>query len=169
MHPLALLLWLAAVLALATQGLDARGRRSSGHRAQRGVRADPGAPRRARGRGARAYLPPARHRGPRRPATQSSTPATIVPGDLLVVEEGDAVCADAELRPGAVEVDMSAVTGESVPVVRSAAASADRTPRTRLVDAHDVVLSGTTCTSGEAVGRRRARPAWRPSSDGSPG
>jgi len=41
-----------------------------------------------------------------------------VPGDLLLVQEGDAVCADARVVTGAVDVDMSAVTGESVAVLR---------------------------------------------------
>jgi calcium-translocating P-type ATPase len=75
---------------------------------------------------------------------------TIVPGDVVLVEEGDAVCADARLLSGAVEVDLSAVTGESVPVVRAAGA-ATPADQARVVDARDVLLSGTTCTSGEGT------------------
>src|SRR5579883_546948 len=45
---------------------------------------------------------------------------TLVPGDVLVVEEGDRISADARILDGAVEVDLSAVTGESLPVLRSA-------------------------------------------------
>jgi calcium-translocating P-type ATPase len=71
----------------------------------------------------------------------------VVPGDLLVVNEGDAISADARIVEGAVEVDLSAINGESVPVVREAG---DGTSDGRVVDATDVVLSGTTCTGGEA-------------------
>jgi P-type E1-E2 ATPase len=60
-------------------------------------------------------------------ALRDGRPGTIdarelVPGDVLVVGEGDRVCADARLFSGAVEVDMSAMTGESVPVDRLAVA-----------------------------------------------
>ncbi len=47
----------------------------------------------------------------------------LVVGDLLVVEEGERVSADARLIDGAVEVDMSPLTGESVPVTRTAGAA----------------------------------------------
>ena len=46
--------------------------------------------------------------------------AQLVPGDVLVIEEGDRISADARLIEGAVEVDISTLTGESVPVSRSA-------------------------------------------------
>jgi len=70
----------------------------------------------------------------------------IVPGDLLLVEEGDRISADAHLVDGAVEVDMSALTGESVPVSRLAGPSADGTPE---LEARDLLFSGTSCTGGE--------------------
>ena len=71
----------------------------------------------------------------------------IVPGDVLVVEEGDRISADARLLSGTVEVDTSTLTGESAPVARSA----DWTePRGSLLEARDLVFSGTTCTGGEA-------------------
>ncbi len=75
--------------------------------------------------------------------------AGVVPGDLLLVEEGAAISADARLVRGAVEVDLSAINGESVPVVREAA-EAGEAASVRVVDALDVLLSGTTCTAGEA-------------------
>ena len=71
----------------------------------------------------------------------------LVPGDVLLVTEGDRICADARLALGTVEVDMSTVTGESVPVTRAAAASVPGVP---LLQAANLVFSGTTCTSGEA-------------------
>ncbi|HZR48589.1 MAG TPA: cation-transporting P-type ATPase, partial [Streptosporangiaceae bacterium] len=72
---------------------------------------------------------------------------TLVPGDIVLIEEGERVCADARLVTGSVELDMSTLTGESVPVVRSADAPDGRTP---LLEAADLVFSGTECTGGGA-------------------
>ena len=148
-HPLALLLWVAAALALATQGptlgvailtvigLNAAFALAQERHAEHAVAA------------LTAYLPP--HAVVLRDGGRAVVEARlIVPGDVVVVEEGDAVCADALLLSGAVEVDLSAVSGESVPVVREAGASTP-TDQARVVDARDVLLSGTTCTSGEAT------------------
>jgi len=72
----------------------------------------------------------------------------LVPGDILIVAEGDRVSADAKIIDGNLVMDLSALTGESAPVNRSA----DRTDVTRsLIEAHDLVFSGTTCTGGEAT------------------
>jgi magnesium-transporting ATPase (P-type) len=71
----------------------------------------------------------------------------LVPGDVLMVEEGDRISADARLLDGAIEVDLSMLTGESVPVLRSAELL-DRS--VSLLQARDLVLSGTTCTEGDA-------------------
>jgi magnesium-transporting ATPase (P-type) len=71
----------------------------------------------------------------------------LVPGDVLVLEEGDRVSADARLVDGAVEVDLSALTGESVPAYRSAE-FVDRSGP--LLDARDLLFSGTACTGGHA-------------------
>jgi len=71
----------------------------------------------------------------------------LVPGDALVIEEGERVCADARLMTGTVEVDMSTLTGESVPVTRSAGPADPAVP---LLHAADVLFSGTACTGGEA-------------------
>ena len=73
----------------------------------------------------------------------------IVPGDVVVIEEGDRVAADIRLLVGAVEVDMSALTGESVPALRSAAMIDVNVP---LLTAHDLIFSGTSCTGGHARG-----------------
>ena len=70
----------------------------------------------------------------------------LVPGDVLLVEEGESVCADARLMNGVLEVDMSTLTGESVPVTRSAPADTG----VPLLQAADVIFSGTACTGGEA-------------------
>ena len=71
----------------------------------------------------------------------------LVPGDVLLVEEGESVCADARLMNGVLEVDMSTLTGESVPVTRSAGPADTGVP---LLQAADVIFSGTACTGGEA-------------------
>ena len=148
-HPLALLLWMAAGLALATQGtalgiailaviaLNAAFALIQERHAEHAVAA------------LAEYLPP--HAVVLREGQRLVVEArSIVPGDVIVVEEGDAVCADARLLSGAVEVDLSAVSGESVPVVRSADAVTPADEQ-RVVDARDVLLSGTTCTSGEGT------------------
>ncbi len=63
--------------------------------------------------------------------------ADVVPDDLLRLEAGDVVAADAELvEAHAVQVDESAMTGESVPVDRGVG---------------DEVLAGTVVTHGRAT------------------
>jgi calcium-translocating P-type ATPase len=71
----------------------------------------------------------------------------LVSGDILLIEEGERICADARLMTGTVEADMSTLTGESVPVTRSADTTDVRVP---LLQARDLVFSGTECTGGEA-------------------
>ena len=81
-------------------------------------------------------------------ARQEIAAAELVPGDVLVVSEGDRVCADARIIDGSVQLDLSTLTGESVPTSRSA----DPTPVTgSLLEAQDLVFSGSTCTGGEAI------------------
>jgi calcium-translocating P-type ATPase len=75
--------------------------------------------------------------------------AQVVPGDIVVIEEGDRIPADIRLLVGAIEVDMSALTGESVPTLRSAAMVDINVPK---LNAHELVFSGTNCTGGEARG-----------------
>jgi len=71
----------------------------------------------------------------------------LVPGDVLVIQEGDRISADARLLSGGVEVDISTLSGESAPVLRAADLVDTGVPR---VHARDLVFSGTTCTEGEA-------------------
>jgi calcium-translocating P-type ATPase len=70
-----------------------------------------------------------------------------VPGDVLVLEEGARISADARLLEGAVEVDLSTLTGESQPVFRSSELRDTTGP---LIEARDLVFSGTACVGGEA-------------------
>ncbi len=72
---------------------------------------------------------------------------------------------------GAVEVDMSTLTGESEPVDRTAEIADTGVP---LLQARDLVLSGTSCTEGEARAlvyatgmRHRAGPDRDPVRSGS--
>jgi calcium-translocating P-type ATPase len=70
----------------------------------------------------------------------------LVPGDIVEIQEGDRISADARLVTGTVEVDMSTLTGESVPVERSAGtADGDLS----VLQARELVFSGTVCTGGE--------------------
>ena len=71
----------------------------------------------------------------------------LVPGDVIVLAEGDRISADARLLQGAIEVDMSTLTGESQPVLRSSTFSDASGP---LLEARELVFSGTTCVAGEA-------------------
>ncbi|MFD5467216.1 cation-translocating P-type ATPase [Kitasatospora sp. NPDC127059] len=146
-HPLALLLAFAAVLAavsgapnlagaiVAVIGLNALLAFAQERQAERAVEALAG------------FLPEEAtvvRGGRRRPVPAIE----LVPGDVLVVEEGDRVPADARLLSGGVEVDLSALTGESVPAFRSAEYADGAGP---LLDARDVLFSGSACTGGQAL------------------
>lgn len=71
----------------------------------------------------------------------------LVPGDLLLVEAGDRIPADARLvdAPG-LEVEESALTGESLPVRKSAAWVGERDAP--LGDRRNMLYMGTTVTRG---------------------
>jgi len=73
--------------------------------------------------------------------------SALVPGDVLLIEEGDRLSADARLVDGLVELDMSPLTGESQSVSRSARRSR---PSPSLLEADDLVLCGSLCAAGEA-------------------
>ena len=80
-------------------------------------------------------------------ATRVIEAVALVPGDVVLLEEGERIAADMRLLFGAVEVDLSTLTGESVPVLRSAEFQDADVPR---LVARDLVFSGTTCIGGEA-------------------
>ena len=75
------------------------------------------------------------------------TPATeLVPGDILVVEEGDTIAADARIiQSTALQVAEAALTGESLPVSKDVAAIADSVG---LGDRTNMIYSGTSVTYG---------------------
>lgn len=144
-HPLALLLWLAAALALAGGTvalgiaivavvlLNAAFAFAQEQQAERAVEA------------LSAYLPQRATvvRDGRRTMVEART---LVPGDILLLEAGDRVSADARLLDGSLEVDLSTLTGESLPAYREAS-EAEAVP---LLAARDLVFSGTNVTGGDA-------------------
>jgi len=70
----------------------------------------------------------------------------LVPGDLLVIETGDAIAADARLvREVSLTTGESALTGESEPVEKDTAAIA---ADTQVADRTNMVFSGTIAASG---------------------
>ncbi|MGN6609675.1 MAG: HAD-IC family P-type ATPase [Jatrophihabitans sp.] len=145
-HPLALLLWVAAGLALLTDSrqlaivivavilINAGVALAQEHQATRAIDA------------LQQFLP-AVARVLRDGVGATVPAASIVPGDVLVLGEGDRVCADARVLTGEVQIDLSTLTGEAAPVTRTPARG---TPAERLVDAEDAVFSGSACTAGEA-------------------
>ncbi len=147
-HPLALLLWVAAALSFAVGSttvavavllvilLNATFAFVQELQAEKAVEALAG------------YMP--RHAIALRDGTPRTIEATsLVPGDVVLLAEGDQLAADMRLLSGALEVDLSTLTGESVPVLRSASLQDTGVPR---LQARDLVFSGTSATGGEARG-----------------
>jgi len=74
----------------------------------------------------------------------------VVPGDLIRLEAGDLVPADARLlEAAALKADESAMTGESVPVDKEAAAPLPE--ETPLADRRNMVIGSTVITAGRAA------------------
>ena len=148
-HPLALLLWAAAALSavigsvavagaiLGVIALNAGFAFVQERQAERSVDA------------LNDYLPEqaCAHRDGRRRLVPV---ADLVPGDVIEVKEGDRIPADVRLISGTVELDVSPLTGESAPVTRTAGPPGPLDGP--VVEAADLAFSGTSCTSGEAVG-----------------
>ena len=145
-HPLALLLWAAAALAVvggtiplavaivAVIVLNAAFAFVQELQAEKATEA------------LKRYLPP-RARVRREGRTVEVEATTLVPGDLILLSEGDRLSADARLIDGSVEVDMSALTGESQPVARGAIRSR---PAASPLESDDLLFGGTLVTGGEA-------------------
>ncbi|MFF8513480.1 cation-translocating P-type ATPase [Streptomyces sp. NPDC015492] len=145
-HPLALLLWAAAALAfvadlgvlgwaiLAVIAVNAAFALLQERQAERAVET------------LARYLPE------HALAVRDGRPLTVevrdlVPGDVIILDEGDKVPADARVTEGGVEVDLSMLTGESVPAERMAAEGLLGVP---LIEEPNLVFSGTTCVEGQA-------------------
>ena len=147
-HPLALLLWVAGALAYAAGTpvlagaivavivLNAVFALLQERQAERAVEA------------LARYLP--EHARVRRDARERTVEIRdVVPGDIVLLSEGGKVPADTRLTDGALEVDMSMLTGESVPVGRVAGPSEQGA---QVLREHNLVFSGTTCVGGDAKG-----------------
>ena len=85
-------------------------------------------------------------------------------GDLILIEPGDVIAADAEVIDGVASVDESAVTGESAPVIRepggpnSAIVGGTRVLSDRLIARIDVETGGLVPRQDDYDGGRRAAP-----------
>src|SRR5690349_3348481 len=91
--------------------------------------------------------------------------AEVVPGDLLVLREGDRIAADATLLEGRLEVDESLLTGESVPAARLPAGEAAlhaSTVVTRGVGVAQVHATGAATAVGR-IGKALASTQQPPS------
>ncbi len=147
-HPLALLLWLAAVLSffvgsetvaiavLLVIALNALFAFVQELQAERAVEA-------------LAQFLPAQVRVLRGGKPLEILAVEVVSGDVVLVQEGDRIAADMRLISGAVEVDLSTLTGESAPALRSATLIDPGVPR---IAARDLLFSGTSATGGEGRG-----------------
>lgn len=73
----------------------------------------------------------------------------VVPGDVIRIEQGDAVPADARLiTTESLEIDESALTGESVPVRKESAELDGETP---LAERRNMIYSNTAAVSGRGT------------------
>ena len=74
----------------------------------------------------------------------------VVPGDVMQLEEGDRISADARLvEAQACYVDISVLTGESLPVARSAEPVA--TEKMHASEASNLVFAGSTVSAGRGL------------------
>jgi len=77
------------------------------------------------------------------------TARSLVPGDLLLMEEGDRIAADAVvLGENSLYVNNASLTGESSPRRRFSETDCHESP----LDAGNVVFAGTSVTSGNGIG-----------------
>ena len=70
----------------------------------------------------------------------------IVPGDIMILEEGDRICGDARiLRCSDFQVDQSTLTGESNPIRKNYEALQEKVS---YLEAENMIFTGTTVASG---------------------
>jgi P-type Ca2+ transporter type 2C len=75
--------------------------------------------------------------------------AEIVPGDIILIDQGDTIPADARLiQSTALQTAEAALTGESLPVTKDTKAIAEEVP---LGDRTNMVFSGTAATYGRGT------------------
>ncbi|MHB1014107.1 MAG: cation-translocating P-type ATPase, partial [Desulfurivibrionaceae bacterium] len=79
----------------------------------------------------------------------ATTAREIVPGDIMLLEEGDKVAADGILiEATSLYLNLSSLTGESAPVARNLLPGETQ----RALDAKNMIFAGTTVLSGSGVG-----------------
>ncbi len=79
-------------------------------------------------------------------APQTIAAAELVPGDIIFIEEGNTIPADARLvQSTALQLQEAALTGESLPVSKN---TLPVTTEAELGDRHNMVFSGTTVAYG---------------------
>ena len=77
---------------------------------------------------------------------QSIEASEVVPGDIIIVEEGDTISADARIiHSTALQTAEASLTGESLPVSKDALPVAEEAG---LGDRHNMIFSGTAATYG---------------------
>jgi Ca2+-transporting ATPase len=77
---------------------------------------------------------------------RSIAASSLVPGDILLIEEGDTIAADARLvESAALQAAEAALTGESLPITKDTGPIDDEVS---LADRSNMVFSGTTVTYG---------------------
>ena len=86
-----------------------------------------------------------------RDAAETTLPSSqIVPGDIIILQEGDIVPADLRLlKVESLSIDESVLTGESVPVAKEAAITLPE--RTLPYELDNMALSGTVVVKGKAT------------------
>ncbi|MDP2808586.1 MAG: cation-transporting P-type ATPase [Rhodocyclaceae bacterium] len=151
-HFFALILWLAAALAFVAerydpgQGMGGLGFAIVAVILVNGLFSFWQAYRAERALAALRELLPARVESLRDGVARTLAAEDIVPGDLLLLGEGDKVPADCRLiEAWGVRANLATVTGESRPRTRVAEADADADP----LDARNLLLAGTLIVSGE--------------------
>ncbi len=86
--------------------------------------------------------------------------ADLVPGDLMLLAEGERIAADAELLEGTgLAIDESLLTGESVPVEKQLPAEEDKGEGKKEGEASSKLWSGTLVVQGQAKARVTATGA----------
>ncbi len=70
---------------------------------------------------------------------------TVVPGDVMLLSEGDRICADGRLlEHSQLKIDLSSLTGESEPQLRHLESTS-----TNILESRNMVFSGTLVQSGD--------------------
>lgn len=74
----------------------------------------------------------------------------LVPGDIVLIEEGDRISADGRLiKTTDLQVNQSALTGESNPIYKDSNVENDQSKT--LIECDNMVFAGTTVSSGSAT------------------